>query len=81
MSTSSNDGSIHLSEGKHDASINDKHPTATARRGGDASSEDGSQSAVAEDLVPDDTVQEGVRRAEAVTLTWSKTSLAIAYLL
>jgi hypothetical protein len=31
--------------------------------------------------VPDENAQQGVRQAEAITLTWSKKSLAAAYLL
>ena len=33
------------------------------------------------DDVPDETAQAGVAKAEAITLTWTKTSLGVAYVL
>lgn len=34
-----------------------------------------------EDLQPNENAQDGVTQAEAITLTWTKTSLAAAYIL
>ena len=35
----------------------------------------------ADEELPDETAQDGVRQAEAITLSWTKTSLGAAYIL
>lgn len=70
-SSSTPEGSIEFAD-KH---VNEKQVSSTSEVVPDSEARAASSS----DEVPDDNVQDGVRRAEAVTLTWSRTSLAIAY--